>query len=606
MISKIKIIAEIGINHNGDISQALNLIKAAAEAGVWGIKFQYRNLDNAYSDGANEIGDDMLLREIQRNYLSPESIIYLVNKTHDLGVHAGISFFEEADIDDFLDSIDTFDFFKAPSVELCNTSLVNKMLSFGKLVFVSLGCHNEIEIEQAFTSYESDNWIAMHCVSNYPVSIVNAKLGYLQHMANKWDRPFGYSSHDSNWEVNLIAMSMGATVIERHITFDKHADGLDHSTSSTPDEFRRMVMFAENMQLLISGNGARIPNQGEMLNLQNLGRSYYTDQNILAGEEVSINKLVFRSPRIGLGKTEMNQYFGSVALENLSDGDVISRSVFVPGERLKEEAIDFAKKHKIAIPVRSHDFSSMEQKFPIGAFEFHLSYGEVLSNLDADHYSASNLYSIHLPDYINPTQLMDPFSPNKQQASESYNILQRTVDFAYALQQRTGRNVPVVGSFSVVHKDLKEFYEQHAAMLAKFRDQGVLILPQWLPPVAWYFGGSVKLEAVNQQQDVDYISRYKLPICMDVCHLCMGDSVFNFNSVNMINSLLPLIKHVHIADAAGIDGEGLHFGEGDPKNLKAISKVMDVDVMKVIEVWQGHLDDGAGFVKALNKLPELF
>jgi N-acetylneuraminate synthase len=74
----------------------------------------------------------------------------------------------------------------------------------------------------------------------------------------------------------------------------------------------------------------------------------------------------------------------------------------------------------------------------------------------------------------------------------------------------------------------------------------------------------------------------------------------------MINSVLPLIQHVHIADAEGIDGEGLHFGEGDPQNMAAIAKVMKVDVMKVIEVWQGHLDDGAGFVKALNKLPKLF
>jgi sialic acid synthase SpsE/sugar phosphate isomerase/epimerase len=602
----VKIIAEIGINHNGDISQALALIDAAAEAGVWGIKFQYRNLDNAYAGEAKEIGDDMLLREIQRNYLSPTTIIELVNNAHDLGIHAGISFFDEADINDFLDSIDTFDFFKAPSVELCNTELINRMLSFGKPVFVSLGCHNENEIEQAFSNFKGDNWIAMHCVSNYPVSLVNAKLGYLRYMAKKWDRPFGYSSHDANWEVNLIAMSMGATVIERHITFDKLADGLDHSTSSTPDELRRMVMFSESMPLLLAGNGARVPNQGEMLNFQNLGRSYYAQQNISVGDQVLSEKLVFRSPRVGLGKTEMNQFLGKKAVQNLSAGEVINRSVFVPGEILKEEAIDFATKHKVAIPVRTHDFFRMVNKFPIGAFEFHLSYGEVLSNLDADQFGADNLYSIHLPDYINPTQLMDPFSLDKQQASESFNILQRTVDFADALQQRTGKNVPVVGSFSVVHQDISQFYEQHAAMLANFREKGVSILPQWLPPIAWYFGGSVKLEAVNQQRDVEYISRHKLPICMDVCHLCMGDSVFNFDAVNMIDSLLPSIQHVHIADAQGIDGEGLHFGEGDSINMEAIARVMDIEVMKVIEVWQGHLDDGAGFVKALNKLPELF
>ena len=604
--NKLKIIAEIGINHNGDVTQALALINAAADSGVWGIKFQYRNLDNAYVSGAKEIGDEMLSKEIKRNYLPPSSIIELVKKTHELGVNAGISFFDETDIKDFSDSIGVFDFFKSPSVELCNIELINKMLSFDKPVFISLGCHKEEEIEQAFSSFDSDNWIAMHCVSNYPVSLVNAKLGYLQHMAKKWDRPFGYSSHEENWEVNLIAMSMGASVIERHITFDKLAAGLDHTTSSTPDEFSRMALFADNLPLLLAGNGARIPNQGEMLNLQNLGRSYYAQKNIFAGEKVTSDKLIFRSPRVGLGKTEMNYFIGNKAVHDLSAGDVISHSVFVRGEILKEESIEFAREHKVAIPVRSHDFASMEQKFPVGAFEFHLSYGEVLSKLDAGQYSADNLYSIHLPDYINATQLMDPFSPEEKQAQASLNILQRTIDFADALQQRTGREVPVVGSFSVVHENLKEFYEQHAAMLANFREQGVSVLPQWLPPIAWYFGGSVKLEAINQQRDVDYILQHKLPICMDVCHLCMGDSVFDFNAVNMVDSLLSLIQHVHIADAEGIDGEGLHFGEGDPKNMAAIAAVMKINCMKVIEVWQGHLDDGAGFVKALNKLPELF
>jgi len=602
----IKIIAEIGINHNGDVARALALISAAAESGVWGIKFQYRNLDNAYAGEAKEIGDEMLSQEIKRNYLSPVSIISLVKKAHELNIHAGISFFDEMDVDDFLDSIDMFDFFKAPSVELCNRGLINKMLAFGKPVFISLGCHKEDEIERAFLSFESDNWIALHCVSNYPVSLVNAKLGYLKHMASKWGRPFGYSSHDASWEVNLIAMSMGACVIERHITFDKLAAGLDHSTSSTPDEFRQMVCFAESMQLLLAGNGPRIPNQGEMLNLQNLGRSYYAQQDISAGERITHDKLVFRSPRVGLGESEMNHFFDKKALQDLSEGQVVSRSVFIPRERLEDEAIGFAKNHKIAIPVRLHDFSNMEQKFPIGAFEFHLSYGEVLSTLDAGQFGVNNLYSIHLPDYINSTQLMDPFSLDKQQASTSLNILQRTVDFADALQQRTGRNVPVVGSFSVVHRNIKEFYEQHTAMIAEFREQGVSILPQWLPPIAWYFGGSVTLEAVNQQRDIDYILQHNLPICMDVCHLCMGESVFDFNAVNMINSVLPLIQHVHIADAEGIDGEGLHFGEGDPQNMAAIAGVMKIDTMKVIEVWQGHLDDGAGFVKALNKLPKLF
>lgn len=604
--SNIFIIAEIGINHNGKANIALDLIRAAADSGCHGVKFQYRNLQNAYADDARQIGDEILLKEITRNYLAPADILDLVDQAHDFGIQAGISFFDETDMLDFGEEISRFDFFKSPSVELSNISLINRMLAQKKPVYVSLGCHNENEIEQAFTQFESDNWIAMHCVSNYPVSLANAKLGYLRHMQNKWPRPFGYSSHDENWEVTLIAMSMGANVIERHITFDKLAQGLDHTTSSTPDEFRRMAMFAEHMPMLMSGNGPRIPNQGEMLNLQNLGRSYYAKSFIDQGEIITLEKLSFRSPRVGLGRNEMLDYLNKSAIKPIKAGAVLSRSAFQVTSKVSDEALDFARRKKIGIPVRLHDLAGIEQKFPVGNYEFHLSFGEVMSDLQASDYDRSNNYSIHLPDYINSTQLMDPFSPDNAQVEGSLNILQRTVDFAKQLQDHTGKKVPIVGSFSVVHHSLEEFYQKHAALLEKYREQGITIMPQWLPPIAWYFGGSVKLNAMNQQQDVKYIQHHDLPICMDVCHLCMGDSLFQFDAKTMIETLSPNIEHIHIADAEGIDGEGLHFGEGDPKNLPAIQSAMQFDCMKVIEVWQGHLDDGAGFAKALNKLPELF
>ena len=163
-----------------------------------------------------------------------------------------------------------------------------------------------------------------------------------------------------------------------------------------------------------------------------------------------------------------------------------------------------------------------------------------------------------------------------------------------------------MGSFSVVHNSLSQFYEQHSELLSKYREQGVSILPQWLPPIAWYFGGSVKLNAMNDLKDIEYIHKYQLPICMDICHLCMGESLSDFNAKKVVKELSPFIEHLHIADAEGIDGEGLHFGEGDAKNLSTLSNSLEIDCLKVIEVWQGHLDDGSGFNKAISNLETLF
>lgn len=601
-----KIIAEIGINHDGSIGKAKHLIDAASNSGSDAIKFQYRNLGNAYSDTAREIGDEILLEEINRNYLSPKDLCDLTAyaKAHKLEV--GISFFDEKDIADFSDKIEIFDFFKIPSVELTNKSLIAALVKLNRHIYISLGAHKEAEIESALNLLPKDGWTPLHCVSNYPVAIQNARLGYLTYLLEKWGRPVGYSSHDDNWEVCLLAMQLGATVIERHITLDRYAEGLDHSSSSTPDEFEKISLFAQNYKMLIAGDGGRIPNQGELLNRQNLGRSYFAKDFIAAGNVLKITDLMYRSPNIGINKITINDFLGKPIQTNLEKGAPITKSVFIKDVRLPKDIVEKAKNIGLALPVRLHDLKGIEEQFPIGAFEFHLSFQEVLSEIDYSVINPSNRYSVHLPDYINSRQLMDPFSKDENQKNLSRKILERTVTFANRLQELTGKKVPVVGSFSAVHVDRAGFFEDHSELLSVFLNQGVEVLLQWLPPIAWYFGGSVKLKIMNEKTDLHFVKQYNLGVCMDICHMILGRNYFNFSSDDIMNELNKNIRHIHIADAAGIDGEGFDIGDGELENLPLIRKSLDYDCMKVIEVWQGHLDNGSGFKKAIVKLVDLY
>lgn len=600
------VIAEIGINHDGSMDTARTLISEAASAGVRGIKFQYRNLDNAYSVGAREIGDEMLEHEIHENFLSPQKILDLTKYGKDLGLEVGTSFFDAIDMEDFGSDIGTFDFFKVPSAELTNASLIDAMLQTGKHVYISTGCHSEDELEAALGRLPAQGWTPLHCVSNYPTAIQNPRLGYLRHLADRWNRDVGYSSHDDNWEVTLLAMQNGATVIERHITLDRSAEGLDHSSSSTPEEFETMCLFAENMEFILTGDGARVQNQGELLNRQNLGRSYYIDRDMAAGEVIDRDSLQYRSPSVGVSNADIDQYIGKPVAAPLLRGTPISRSVFDIPAPLSSEIIEFSKSHSLSLPVRLHDVGSIAEEFPIGAFEFHLSFREAMSGLDIPSPDKSNRYSIHLPDYINSTQLMDPLSRDSHQRAASLDILQRTCDFATRLQQLTGKPVPIVGSFSVVDDRLEDFYGGYAELLGGIRETGVNVLPQWLPPIAWYFGGSIRLHAMNDLVDVELMKKLELPICLDVCHLLMGQHFFGFSAQDVLQNLRANVAHIHIADSAGIDGEGLAFGEGDPGNMDVIGATMDWDCLKVIEVWQGHLDRGAGFRKALSSLWRMY
>lgn len=606
-MTQARIVAELGINHDGSADVARGLIDAAAKAGVWGVKFQYRNLERAYAANARQIGDEMLQKEIRRNYLAPEAILALAAHASKAGVKPGISFFTPEDVADFGGGIAAFEFFKVPSVEFTNLPLIERIQVLGKWNLISTGAYTEAAVKDTLTHLDRKAWVPLHCVSNYPVVVANPKLGYIHHLAGLWGAAVGYSSHDEYWETCLLALQLGATVIERHITFDKAANGLDHSSSSTPDEFAKLVQFAGNLGLILAGDGPRNPNQGELLNLQNLGRSYYAARQIAAGEPVSADKLVLRAPRTGLGREEACKLLNKPAVHAVKAGAVIDRAVFEKTPALPAKALDFALKNKLSLPVRFHDLARMEALAPLGRYEFHLSFGDVAEPIDLALISPRNTYSVHLPDYISPTQLMDPFSPDARQRAESRKVLDRTADFARALQDRTGSETVIVGSFSVVHDGLEEFFMNHAELLGGYRTaKGVSIVPQWLPPVAWYFGGAVRLQAMNNLADIGEIKRHRLPICMDTCHLCMGDKVFDFKAVNVVNDLAPFTRHVHIADALGFDGEGVAFGEGDPENLDAIAAALALDCVKVIEVWQGHLHGGAGFVQALIDLERLF
>ena len=601
-MKNIIIIAEIGINHDGSIDIAKQLISGAANAGVDAVKFQYRNLDNAYSDTAREIGDEIILSEIKKNYLDQKIILELTQYAKKFGMQVGISFFDAVDMDDFGLQIKLFDFFKLPSAELTNAALIDALLETGLHVYLSTGCHSEYELENALGRLPSEGWTPMHCISNYPVALQNARLGYLEYLHNRWNREVGYSSHDDEWEVCLLAMQLGAVVVERHITLDRKAEGLDHSTSSTPDEFAKLCLFAKNMDILLSGDGPRIPNQGELLNRQNLGRSFFANRDLNAGDILSVDSLVYRSPNTGIDRAHIDEYLGKPLVINVNQGAPVTRSIFEPSKFLSDDVIDSARKYKLALPVRLHDLSKMEKQFPIGAFEFHLSYEEIRSEINLSSLNSSNRYSVHLPDYINSTQLMDPFSYNDDQRDASLDILERTVTFAEKLQSLTGHNVPVVGSFSVVHSSIDSFFMEHDFLLKNFMKRGVTVMPQWLPPIAWYFGGSIELHAMNQLRDVELLKQYELPVCMDVCHLFMGRNYFDFSADAVMQDLHSNIEHIHIADATGLDGEGLAIGEGDPQNMDIIRKSLDYECLKVIEVWQGHLDNGAGFHKALMAL----
>ena len=591
------IIAEIGINHDGDFEKAKRLIFAAAQAGCNGIKFQYRNVEHAYADAANEIGDEIILTQIKRANLSNVQILELRNYARSLGLLAGISFFTVEDINDFLFPHLDFDFYKIPSAEMMNLPLIKTLIETNKMVYISVGMHTEAEIEKVFNQIvQSTNWLPMHCVSNYPVADHNSFLGYIIYLMNKWQRPVGYSSHDENWENNLVALTLGAQVIERHITESRSDLGLDHSSSSTSDEFHKLCDYVKTLDSMLLGNGPRIPNQGELLNKQNLGRSFYAKNKLTKGTLINLDDFEYRNPQTGLGFDAVNGIAGTPLTTDISQGEPLS-TVHLTNEitNVSDEALQTARNSRISLPVRLSDYPIISSLLPVGSYEFHLSYKEVASDLKKFELDPDHRYSVHLPDYIDSTTLIDPFSEDLKIQEKSKECIRRVIEFAEQISETTGHSVPIVASLAGINMERKSFYPRVQELFREFSTASARLTLQWLPPYAWYFGGSIKLGVMNSKDDIQWIKDYEIPVTLDTSHLLLGQNTFGFNPREVISEIEENILHWHISDAAGLDGEGMPIGTGGEGNEEFIREVIGKPGMKVIEVWQGHFANFQGF-----------
>ena len=599
------VIAEIGINHEGLLDIAQELIAAAVKSGVDAIKFQYRNLENTYAL-KNEIGDEILSEEISRNYLSVNDIIELTNFAHECNVMVGISFFEVGDVIDFGKKIEIFDFFKIPSVEITNLTLINKLISFNRYVLISTGTADEATIRYSLSNLHGDNWIPLHCISNYPTASYNSKLGYIQHLRDTWKRPVGYSSHDSNWSVNCAAILLGAQVIERHITLNKESKGLDHSSSSTSDEFELIIDFIRNKDRFLTGSGDRVPNQGELLNLQNLGRSFYAAKDLPVGSRVQAKDFKYLSPKIGFGFELFASTESPVLIKDIKAGEVLAPFYLKNRKVLSDRAIDFANSMNVGLPIRLHDFIEIHNIFHLQNYEFHLSYGEIGKLKDVNEFNKTANYTIHLPDYCSANQLMDPFSLDVSQKEKSIDVMKKTLIFADKISAVIGKPVGVVGSFSVVNSTIEQFYLHYSNLLAKNTSHNVNLVMQWLPPIAWYFGGSVELKVLNKFSDVTHLLEHKINIVMDTSHLFMGKNYYGFDELGIVEKLKSQIGWFHISGASGIDGEGRGFSTLNQGERKLMSDILKSNKIKIIEVWQGHLDNYFGFQNAIETLDREF
>ncbi len=306
--SKVFIIAEAGVNHNGRLDLAYQLIDVAKDAEADAVKFQTFKAENVVSKLADKAeyqkrttgSDKSQLEMIKKLELSFEDFVKLKKYCDKKGIMFLSTPFDHQSIDFLYDLIDIY---KIPSGEIINSPYLKHIAAKNKPIIMSTGMANLGEVEEAINTIRSVNSEAqislLHCTTNYPTPYEEVNLKAMQTLAVAFKLSIGYSDHTLGIEVPVAAVAMGAKIIEKHFTLDKKLPGPDHKASLEPDELKEMVKAIRNIEVAL-GDGIKKPNKSEIEIMKVARRSLIATRDIRAGEIIKESDIAIKRPGTGI------------------------------------------------------------------------------------------------------------------------------------------------------------------------------------------------------------------------------------------------------------------------------------------------------------------
>ena len=325
------VIAEAGVNHNGDIELARSLVRAAVEAGADAVKVQTfvaeqivtRDAPKADYQVESTARAESQLEMLKRLELSREDHKDLQALCRELGVAFVSTPFDLRSVV-LLDELDV-PFIKIGSGEVTNLPFLEYVARKGRPIVLSTGMSTLAEADEAVRTIEAAgcrDLAVLHCVSNYPADPRDANLRAMQTMAAAWSIPVGYSDHTPGIAVPLAAVAMGASIIEKHFTLDRTLDGPDHRASLEPDAFRRMVEGIRTVEVAL-GSGRKEPAASEKNTARVARRSLVAARDIAAGTVLDTQDIAILRPVTGLPPVMLAHVVGRTARAEIPVGTII-------------------------------------------------------------------------------------------------------------------------------------------------------------------------------------------------------------------------------------------------------------------------------------------
>ena len=603
------VIAEAGVNHNGSLALALKLVDAAAEAGADAVKFQKRDLKQLYPESllANpntaEWSFQYLLPVLIETELDWDDFRSIKQRCKEKGIQFLCTPWDESSVE-FLENLGV-DAFKISSADIVNLPLLKRASRSGKPLILSSGMATEAEIEKtvAYMKRLGTPFAMLHCVSTYPAPFEHLNLRYLEKLKTH-GIPIGYSGHERGIAIPLVAMTLGATIIEKHITTDRMLPGPDHPASLEPQGFQKLVRDLRNAETAM-GVAEKVLNRMELQNRHVLRKSLVAAKDLGAGTVITEDLVAVKGPGKGLSPQAIDELIGVRITRSIAKDEPFDDSDIVPVASGEVSASRFTKPW--GLKARFHDMDAVLSRKP-QLIEFHFSEEDLDFNFPRPAVPHPQQLFVHAPEFMN-RRLIDLCSKDDVVRENSIRILQRTIDKAADLGKHFSAGPPSV----VVHvggMSMDEPDQTVDRMLARAVDsfrrldpKGVKLLPESLPPRPWYFGGQWnQIAFVHAEDMVDFCKELGLGMTLDLSHAQLHCNFHHKKLDQYVRACLPHVRHLHIADASGIDGEGLQIGDGVVDWERVMELLQRDDFSWLPEIWDGHRNDGAGFVEALRRL----
>lgn len=329
----VMIIAEAGVNHNGDIRMAKKLIDVAADAGADYVKFQTFNADRLVTENASKADYQKHVTDSSESQKAMLRKLELTEVMHqELIAHCAlrnIGFFSTGFDIESINMLVSFgqELFKIPSGEITNLPYLRHIGKFRKEVILSTGMSSMGEIENAIKALEESGTprtriTVLHCTTAYPVPMSDVNLRAMQSIRAKFGVDVGYSDHTLGIEISLAAVALGASVIEKHFTLDRTLPGPDHKASLEPQELKLMITGIRNIEVAL-GDGLKRLMPSEIPNLWAIRQSIVARRKITKDELFSIDNLATKRAGSGISPMQWDEVLGKKAIRDFHKDESI-------------------------------------------------------------------------------------------------------------------------------------------------------------------------------------------------------------------------------------------------------------------------------------------